>query len=339
MTLAEMLRTGRGSGAPCVPGPSGLLDHRVGRLIDERKGGGLSDDEIDYLLANDIRRKTAEVAKALPWLSSLNGARQAVLVGMAFQMGTEGLLKFKNTLAMVQAGDFEGAGKGDAPEPVGPADARANGRLGWPSRCEPESDMNPLLLGPLFDLGGKIIERMFPDPSAKAAGNWNCSRSLRRGPRGPFWRSLRSTPRKPSTWHLRRRLATVCRLVLRHYWPTPRSVITSCHGLPWRRMACAACCGLRCADLHAGRLRDRGPQVSREGKGRPDDQSGNGSGVGRDLRGLCTLESSIGLHLTQVELPGQHPGARGEVESVAVGLGDAGSGPVGLRVISLAPRL
>jgi len=29
--------------------------------------------------------------------------------------------------------------------------------------------MNPLLLGPLFDLGGKIIDRMFPDPSAKAA--------------------------------------------------------------------------------------------------------------------------------------------------------------------------
>lgn len=29
--------------------------------------------------------------------------------------------------------------------------------------------MNPLLLGPLFDLGGKIIERMFPDPAAKAA--------------------------------------------------------------------------------------------------------------------------------------------------------------------------
>jgi lysozyme len=35
-----------------------------------------------------------------------------VLVGMAFQMGTEGLLKFKNTLAMVQAGDYESAAKG-----------------------------------------------------------------------------------------------------------------------------------------------------------------------------------------------------------------------------------
>lgn len=28
--------------------------------------------------------------------------------------------------------------------------------------------MNPLLLGPLFELGGKIIDRMFPDPAKKA---------------------------------------------------------------------------------------------------------------------------------------------------------------------------
>jgi len=29
--------------------------------------------------------------------------------------------------------------------------------------------MNPLLLGPVLDIGGKIIERLFPDPMAKAA--------------------------------------------------------------------------------------------------------------------------------------------------------------------------
>lgn len=29
--------------------------------------------------------------------------------------------------------------------------------------------MNPLLLGPLFELGKGIIDRMFPDPAAKAA--------------------------------------------------------------------------------------------------------------------------------------------------------------------------
>lgn len=29
--------------------------------------------------------------------------------------------------------------------------------------------MNPMLLGPLLDLGGKLIDRMVPDPQAKAA--------------------------------------------------------------------------------------------------------------------------------------------------------------------------
>lgn len=29
--------------------------------------------------------------------------------------------------------------------------------------------MNPLLLGPVFEIGGKLIDRLFPDPAAKAA--------------------------------------------------------------------------------------------------------------------------------------------------------------------------
>lgn len=74
----------------------------VGRLIDKRKGGRLRDDEIDLLLDNDIAEKTAEVRAALPWFDRLNEARQAVLIGMAFQMGTEGLLKFQQTLAAIR---------------------------------------------------------------------------------------------------------------------------------------------------------------------------------------------------------------------------------------------
>lgn len=74
----------------------------VGRLIDKRKGGRLRDDEIDLLLDNDIAEKTAEVRAALPWFDRLNEARQAVLIGMAFQMGTEGLLKFRQTLAAIR---------------------------------------------------------------------------------------------------------------------------------------------------------------------------------------------------------------------------------------------
>ena len=44
MTLAEMLERDEGRVRHAYRGPSGLLDHRSRRLIDERKGGGLSDD-------------------------------------------------------------------------------------------------------------------------------------------------------------------------------------------------------------------------------------------------------------------------------------------------------
>jgi lysozyme len=83
----------------------------VGRLIDKRKGGGITHEEAMYLLDNDIARKSAEVLAALPWAQNLGQARQCVLVAMAFQMGTAGLLNFRSTLRLVQAGDFSGAAR------------------------------------------------------------------------------------------------------------------------------------------------------------------------------------------------------------------------------------
>lgn len=84
----------------------------VGRLIDRRKGGGISPEESAYLLANDIRDKSAELDRRLPWWRKLDEARQGVLLAMAFQMGVDGLLGFKNTLAMVQRGNYDGAARG-----------------------------------------------------------------------------------------------------------------------------------------------------------------------------------------------------------------------------------
>ena len=78
----------------------------VGRLIDSRKGGGLSNEEIDFLLENDIKTKTREVLLALPWMPRLSEPRQAVLIGMAFQMGLKGLLQFKRALGSVEDGHY-----------------------------------------------------------------------------------------------------------------------------------------------------------------------------------------------------------------------------------------
>lgn len=81
----------------------------VGRLIDSRKGGGITVEESAYLLSNDIKRKTIEVIHALPWAENLDPVRFFVLVNMAFQMGTDGLLGFKNTLLLIQAGNWDKA--------------------------------------------------------------------------------------------------------------------------------------------------------------------------------------------------------------------------------------
>jgi hypothetical protein len=98
MTLTEQLRRDEGTESCAYQDSLGYWTIGVGRLIDSRKGGGLSNEEIDFLLENDIKTKTREVLLALPWMPRLSEPRQAVLIGMAFQMGLKGLLQFKRAL-------------------------------------------------------------------------------------------------------------------------------------------------------------------------------------------------------------------------------------------------
>jgi lysozyme len=83
-----------------------------GKLIDKRKGGGITVEEGEYLLRNEVSRKSDELFKALPWTKLLDEVRQTVLIAMAFQMGVEGVLKFHNTLAHLMVGDWEEAANG-----------------------------------------------------------------------------------------------------------------------------------------------------------------------------------------------------------------------------------
>ncbi|UCR75307.1 lysozyme R [Alcaligenes phage vB_Af_QDWS535] len=84
----------------------------VGRLIDKRKGGRLTDTEMDYLLGNDIMEKEAELDKALPWWRNMTPARQRVLLNMCFNLGLTKLLGFKNTLKAMESGDYQKAAAG-----------------------------------------------------------------------------------------------------------------------------------------------------------------------------------------------------------------------------------
>lgn len=81
----------------------------VGRLIDKRKGGGLTAEECDYLLANDVGRFEAGLSAAIPWWITLDPVRRRVLLDMAFNLGVEGLLGFRRTLSFIKAGRYREA--------------------------------------------------------------------------------------------------------------------------------------------------------------------------------------------------------------------------------------
>lgn len=69
-----------------------------------------NDAMIDATFALDVATKTAEVSAALPWFRMLSAPRQAVLLQMAFQMGTHGLLGFPAMLASAKAARWQEAG-------------------------------------------------------------------------------------------------------------------------------------------------------------------------------------------------------------------------------------
>jgi lysozyme len=98
------------TGSPIVPGYR-VIGHPtigIGRALDTN---GISDDESEYLFANDVANVRIEVTKRLPWITSMNEPRQAVFLGMAFQMGVAGFLQFKNSIAMAKAGEYEACAK------------------------------------------------------------------------------------------------------------------------------------------------------------------------------------------------------------------------------------
>lgn len=87
----------------------GKLTIGVGRNLDDR---GLSDDEIAYLLANDIKIVEKELDRELPWWRGMNDVRQNVLANMAFNMGVPGLKTFKNTLLSMRNASYDMAADG-----------------------------------------------------------------------------------------------------------------------------------------------------------------------------------------------------------------------------------
>jgi lysozyme len=99
-TLQEQLLRHEGLKLKPYRCPAGKLTIGVGRNLDDC---GISRDEALTLLENDIHR-------CIPTLFSLlSPNRKTVLVNMAFNLGTAGMLGFRNMLAHALEGNFEKA--------------------------------------------------------------------------------------------------------------------------------------------------------------------------------------------------------------------------------------
>ena len=110
--LVEQLIRHEGMVLHVYPDSLGYLTLGIGRLVDKRRGGGITADEARYLLVNDIQRVAEELSRHLPWWEQLDDVRKRVLADMGFNLGIAGLLKFKNTLAAMKRGDYEAAARG-----------------------------------------------------------------------------------------------------------------------------------------------------------------------------------------------------------------------------------
>ena len=108
--LIEMIKRHEGVVPYAYQDSRGYWTIGVGHLIDEELGGGLSDDEIDYLLTNDINR-CIEEAETYPWFAGLSEPRQAVVISLLFNLGKPRWDGFKKAQAAIAAGDMAEASR------------------------------------------------------------------------------------------------------------------------------------------------------------------------------------------------------------------------------------
>ena len=108
--LKSRLREHEGAKHSAYQDSKGYWTIGIGRLIDARKGGKITSDEMLYLLDNDIKRSSSEL-KPYQWFTKQDKVRQDVLIELVISMGLGSLLGFKNMIAALEKKDYVQAGR------------------------------------------------------------------------------------------------------------------------------------------------------------------------------------------------------------------------------------
>ena len=105
--LIETLKRHEGVRSHAYKCSENMITVGVGRNLDENGGIGLSDDEIEYLLLNDIERCDAELENAYDWYRSLNKPRRDAMINLCFNLGLTRLRGFVKALEAMSRGQYD----------------------------------------------------------------------------------------------------------------------------------------------------------------------------------------------------------------------------------------
>lgn len=83
---------------------TGHITIGIGRNLSVR---GITETEAFTMLDDDMMYFTDKLATTFSWFSSLDENRQVALIDMAFNLGLNGLLEFKNMLAAIEKQDYQ----------------------------------------------------------------------------------------------------------------------------------------------------------------------------------------------------------------------------------------
>lgn len=94
----------------------GILTGGLGHNLEAKPARGfekvnvpVSAKQAEEWYASDLEEVISGLNKHLPWWKNLDDVRQNALADMTWNMGIGGVLTFKNTLRLIQAGDWFGA--------------------------------------------------------------------------------------------------------------------------------------------------------------------------------------------------------------------------------------
>ena len=108
--LLEMLKRHEGVRSHVYLCSAGYETIGAGRNIS-KSGMGLSEDEVDYLLENDIVRVIKELSSEYPWFRGLDDVRKDAMIDISFNLGATRLRGFKRALAAMEVADYTTAAK------------------------------------------------------------------------------------------------------------------------------------------------------------------------------------------------------------------------------------